>query len=238
MLRRAQNEAMEGKLLFDFAGTAAANLAEFQCVRTHFATAPGGSLESASRVFFEQARAGEGQYYDVLSLRFTDTGSEAVAIVRSYLLAYRRRKSLAFIVPEGPDPRDYTRGFHRFGHPGESLEGWTILNFSGRGLDIPGAEVSDQVRPERPAGMPVEIWAWWVLEEKILRPMHERGIEKYAICLTPGSLEAVAVLRQSRELNEGRLSHIYVSDFLNGPLRLLDVWDRHDPAEYERRFGI
>ena len=59
---------MEGRLLFDFAGTAASNLTDFQCVRTHLSTAPGGSLESASRVFFEHARAGEGQFYDVLSL--------------------------------------------------------------------------------------------------------------------------------------------------------------------------
>jgi hypothetical protein len=228
---------MEGKLLFDFAGTAAANLGEFQSVRTHLSAAV-GNLESQSRVFFEQARAGEGQFYDVLSLRFTDTGSEAAALLRSYLLVHRRKKSLAFVVPEGPDARDYTRGFCRFGHPGESLEGWFILNFSGRGLEIPGAEVMDQERPERPAGMPVEIWAWWVLEEKILRPVHRRRVDKVAICFTPGALEAAAVLRQSRELNEGRLSHVYVSDSLNGPLRLLDVWDRRDPEEYERRFGI
>jgi hypothetical protein len=229
---------MEGKLLFDFAGTAAANLDDFQCVRTHLSPGPGGSLESASRVFFEQARAGEGQFYDVLSLRFTETGSEAVAIVRSYLLAHRRKKSLAFLVPEGPDARDYTRGFHRFNHPGESLEGWCILNFSGRGLEIPGADVIDQVRPERPAGMPIETWAWWVLEEKVLRPAHQRRADKVAVCLTPSALEAVSVLRQSRELNEGRLSHIYVSDEPGGPLRLLDVWDRRNPEEYERRFGI
>lgn len=227
---------MEGNILFDFAGTGAANLDKFQRVRQHLSA--GASLESASRSFFEQARAGEGQFYDVLSLRFTDAGSEAVAIVRSYLLLHQRRKSLAFIVPSGPDSRDYTGSFHRFGHPDESLEGWCILNFSGRGLEIAGADVIEQGLPERPAGMPLEIWAWWVVEESILRATHRRGVEKYAVALTPGALEAASVLRQSRELNEGRLSHIYVSDVPGGPLRLLDVWDRRDPEEYEKRFGI
>jgi hypothetical protein len=50
---------VEDRLLFDFAGTSASNLGEFQCMRTHVSLAECASLESASRAFFEQARAGE-----------------------------------------------------------------------------------------------------------------------------------------------------------------------------------
>lgn len=229
---------MTQKVLYDFAGTSAANLGEFQVARQHLHVPAGGSLESVSRTFFEQARAGEGQYYQELSLRFPEAGSEAVALVRSYLLAHRRKKSLPFIVPDGGDVRNFTSSFHRFGHPGESLAGWQVLNFSGRGLSIPGAEVSESSLPERPTGMQVETWAWWALEECILRPVHRRKLERVAVCFTPGALEAVAVLRQSRELSEGRLSDIYVSDVPNGPLRLLDIWDRRDAEQYQKRFGI
>lgn len=229
---------MTPKVLYDFAGTHAANLGEFQVTREHLHVPAGGSLESVSRTFFEQARAGEGQYYEVLSLRFPEVGSEAVALVRSYLLVHRRKKSLPFIVPDGGDLRNYTGRFRRFGHPGESLAGWHVLNFSGRGLAIEGAQVSEASLPERPTGMPIETWAWWALEECILRPVHRGRLERVAVCFTPGALEAVAVLRQSRELSEGRLSDIYVSDVPHGPLRLLDIWDRRDPEQYQKRFGI
>jgi hypothetical protein len=225
-------------VLYDFAGTGAQNLSEFQVARQHLRVGTGRTLESVSREFFEQARAGEGQYYDVLSLRFPEAGSEAVALVRAYLIVHRRKKSLPFLVPDGEDLRDYTGRFRRFGHPGETLRGWHVLNFSGRGLGIPDIAVTEGQLPERPTGMPIEIWAWWALEEHILRPVRDRAIERYAACFTPGALEALAVLRQSRELNEGRLSDIYVSDLPNGSLRLLDIWDRRDPEQYRRRFGI
>ena len=221
-------------VLFDFNGAPAPNLPDFQVVREHLFVGPHGTLESASRAFFEDAKRGEGEYFDVLNLRFTDRGSRAAAILRSYHVMHEQKRSLPFVVPDDAHKRDYRAGVHRFDPAGETLEGYLIFDFSGTGLRVEGALVHDCPLPRRPEGMSLEFYGWWVVEEVVLSRSRSLGAERHAVCFGPEALEAAAVLRQSRNLNRGRPSNVYVPDESHGDLRLLRVWDRADAAQRRR----
>jgi len=84
-------------------------------------------------------------------------------------------------------------------------------------------------------GLRVEDVAW-ALMWRMLDTIAEKGLRQFAAHLHPDCLEAAALLRVSRTLNDGRPARIFIRDGLGG-VRELQVVNRSDPEVIRRVLG-
>jgi hypothetical protein len=107
-----------------------------------------------------------------------------------------------------------------------------VFNLSGEPLEIEGCRVISWAVPPLVEGFRVEDLAW-ALMWQILDLAAERGLAPFAAYFHPDCLEAAALLRVSRTLNDGRPAQIFIRDGLGG-VRELRVVNRSDPEVIRR----
>jgi hypothetical protein len=219
------------ELLLDYRIASDMPVAGYQLVPQRVLTSRSswGQLESlAEGEFWENRRIYEKQFEQVPRYLFDRRGFFACALMRSFVVARGDAGALDFLVPndETARPGPLAR-FRRFGRDKQLPPGITVFNLSGEALEIEGARVVSWAAPPLVEGYRIEDLAW-ALMWRMLDTVAERGLESFAAYFHPDCLEAAALLRVSRTLNDGRPAQIFIRDGLGG-VRELRVVNRSDP---------
>jgi hypothetical protein len=191
-------------------------------------------LESlAEAEFWENRRVYENQFDQVPRYLFDRRGFFACALMRCFVVGRGGGGALDFLVPNDDGARPDPLGrFRRFGGDKELPAGLTIFNLSGETLEIEGARVISWNVPPLVDGLRIEDLAW-ALMWRMLDTVAERGLTPFAAYFHQDCLEAAALIRVSRTLNDGRPAQIFIRDGVGG-VRELRVVNRADPSVIER----
>lgn len=224
------------ELLLDYRISSHTPVAGYQLVPQRVLTSRSSwsQLESlAEGEFWENRRVYENQFEQVPRYLFDRRGFFACALLRSFVRARGETGALDFLVPndDAPGATPLAR-FRRFGHGKELPAGITVFNLSGEELEIEGARVISWAVPPLVEGFRVEDLAW-ALMWHILELSVERRLQPFAAYFHQDCLEAAALLRVSRTLNDGRPAQIFIRDGLGG-VRELRVVNRGDPEVIAR----
>jgi hypothetical protein len=228
------------ELLLDYRIASHTPVAGYQLVPQRVLTSRSSwsQLESLSEgEFWENRRVYESHFDQVPRYLFDRRGFFACALMRSFVIARGEAGALDFLVPNDDAPGSAPLGrFRRFGRGKELPAGITIFNLSGEPLEIEGARVISWAVPPLVEGFRVEDLAW-ALMWHILDLAAERSLSPFAAYFHQDCLEAAALLRVSRTLNDGRPARIFIRDGVGG-VRELKVVDRSDPEQIRRVLGI
>jgi hypothetical protein len=226
------------ELLLDYRIASHTPVAGYQLVPQRVLTSRSSwsQLESlAEAEFWENRRVYENQFDQVPRYLFDRKGFFACALMRSFVVA-RDGRALDFLVPndDGARPDPLAR-FRRFQGDKELPAGITIFNLSGESLEIEGARVISWSVPPLVDGLRIEDLAW-ALMWRMLDTVAERDLTPFAAYFHQDCLEAAALIRVSRTLNDGRPAQIFIRDGVGG-VRELAVVNRCDPAVIGRVLG-
>jgi len=224
------------ELLLDYRAASQMPVAGYQLVSQRVLTSRSswGQLEGlAEAEFWENRRIYEGHFDQVPRYLFDRRGFFACALLRSFLVARGGDGALDFLVPndDGAGRAPLAR-YRRFGAGKELPAGVTVFNLSGEALEIEGARVIAWNVPPIVEGLRIEDVAW-ALMWRMLETVAERGLTPFAAYFAQDCLEAAALLRVSRTLNDGRPARIFIRDGVGG-VRELRVVNRADPALIEQ----
>jgi hypothetical protein len=224
------------ELLLDYRIASHTPVAGYQLVPQRVLTSRSSwsQLESlAEGEFWENRRVYESHFDQVPRYLFDRRGFFACALMRSFVIARGEAGALDFLVPndDAPGAAPLAR-FRRFGRGKELPAGITVFNLSGEPLEIEGARVISWAVPPLVEGFRVEDLAW-ALMWHVLDLVAERSLAPFAAHFHQDCLEAAALLRCSRTLNDGRPARIFIRDGLGG-VRELRVVNRNDPEVIRR----
>jgi|SRR5262245_1756930 len=227
------------ELLLDYRITSHTPVVGYQLATQRVITARSAWSELerlAEAEFWENRRVYESHFDQVPRYLFDRRGFFACALLRSFVVARGESGALDFLVPndDAPGAGSLAR-FRRFGHGKDLPAGITIFNLSGEPLELEGARVISWPVPPLVEGLRVEDVAW-ALMWRMLDTIAEKGLRQFAAHLHPDCLEAAALLRVSRTLNDGRPARIFIRDGLGG-VRELQVVNRSDPEVIRRVLG-
>src|SRR5262245_33948501 len=224
------------ELLLDYRITSQTPVSGYQLVPQRVLTSRSSwsQLESlAEGEFWENRRVYENQFDQVPRYLFDRRGFFACALMRSFVVARGETGALDFLVSndDAPGATPLAR-FRRFGRGKELPPGLTVFNLSGETLELDGVRVVSWAVPPLVEGFRVEDLAW-ALMWHMLDLAAERSLSPFAAYFHPDCLEAAALLRVSRTLNDGRPARIFIRDGLGG-VRELRVVNRSDPDVIRR----
>ena len=192
--------------------------------------------ESAAQCFDENRRYFEA--HDIVpSYLFDSKSFWSCCIIRSYYLAFGRRRGLDFLVPnETPDAAAGEGLFRIFGGSRVLPEGLAVFNLSGGRLELGSVPVVNWQIPALVPDVRLEPYCWAIMEQ-LLEEAKRRNLDTYAAYFGDDTFEPNALIRSSRELNEGNLSRVFIRDG-HGGVREMRVLNRWDPEERARHLGV
>jgi hypothetical protein len=226
------------EILLDYRVRSQTPVAGFQLVRRSVQVvgrSRWGSLEeNAEAEFWENRRLLEQGLERFPRYLFDRSGFWACALLRCFLVARGAEAQLDFLVPNDSPPAAPARErFRLFGGAPALPSDLSIFDLSDAPLALAGHRLVALPVPPLIPGLRIETAAW-ALMEQMLETAKREALGRFAVWFGLDAIEAASLLRVSRQLNDGRPARIYIRDG-SGSVRELDVWNRWDAAEREKR---